>query len=258
MNLLKEVVTEREKNPSKFLSLHKMIDQIESGYLANAKPKYSQKKSFSPSKIVWNEGECARYWYLAFDGAEFLDDRTPFSAANMQNGIYGHERLEKAMLDSGVMLENEVKVFSDDPPIYGFADGILEWEGEKIVAEIKTMRNESFEYRKKSNKAPVYHLEQLIIYMKVLKIAKGVLIYENKNDHSLHIIPVEVSDDYREWVDATFEWMKEVRKAWEDRLLPEKNYRSNSKVCKACPLREACAAADKGDIKIQAREKLMA
>lgn len=256
MNLLKEIVDKApEKAPG--LPIHKMIDKIESGYLVDTKPKYSQKKSFSPSKLVWNEGECARYWYLAFDGAEFIDDRDAFSAANMQNGIYGHERLEKAMLDSGVMLENEVKIISDDPPIFGFADGILEWDGEKIVAEIKTMRNESFEYRKKTNKAPAYHLEQLIVYMKVLKIAKGVLIYENKNNHELHIIPIEVNDEYREWVDSTFAWMKEVRQAWEDRKLPVKKYRSNSKVCKACPLRETCDAAGEGDIEIQAREHLM-
>ena len=111
-------------------------------------------------------------------------------------------------------------------------------------------------YSKKSNKAPVYHLEQLVIYMKILKIANGVLIYENKNNHELHIIPVEVSNEYRQWADSTFEWMREVRKAWEDRLLPEKNYRSNSRVCKSCPVKSTCDTLGDGTIKIKSLEAL--
>ena len=113
------------------------------------------------------------------------------------------------------------------------------------------MREESFSYRKQTNKAPTYHLEQIIIYMKILKKSRGVLIYESKNSHELHIIPVEVNDNYIEWVDNAFEWMREVRKAWEDEQLPMKPYRSNSKVCKGCPVKETCFAGPKGDIKIE-------
>jgi CRISPR/Cas system-associated exonuclease Cas4 (RecB family) len=92
--------------------------------------------------------------------------------------------------------------------------------------------------------------------LKVLKKQKGVLIYENKNNHELLLIPVEVNDHYIKWVDKTFEWMRTVRKAWMDRTLPEKNYRSNSKICKSCPIQKACAEAGKGDIKIKSLEPL--
>ena len=74
------------------------------------------------------------------------------------------------------------------------------------------------------------HLIQLLIYMKILKKAKGMLIYENKNNHELMIIPIEVNDHYIKWVDYTFEWLRQVRKAWEEKTLPKKNYRSNSKI----------------------------
>jgi hypothetical protein len=50
--------------------------------------------------------------------------------------------------------------------------------------------------------------------------------------------------------------MREVRKAWEDKLLPTKNYRSNSKICKSCPLAKVCAEAGEGDIKIKSMEPL--
>ena len=247
-NLIKKVMIKEDK-PEQWVV--DMIDKIESGYLVGREPKHRVKKSFSPSSLVYGNGKCSRYWVYAFNGAEFSDDADAYAVANMSNGTMSHERLQKAMKDSGVMIDDEVKVIHSDPPIFGFADGLLEFNEEEFVAEIKTMREESFSYRKQTNKAPTYHLEQIIIYMKILKKSRGVLIYESKNSHELHIIPVEVNDNYIEWVDNAFEWMREVRKAWEDEQLPMKPYRSNSKVCKGCPVKETCFAGPKGDIKIE-------
>jgi CRISPR/Cas system-associated exonuclease Cas4 (RecB family) len=92
--------------------------------------------------------------------------------------------------------------------------------------------------------------------MKILKKAKAVLIYENKNNHELLLLPVEVNDHYRRWVDQAFDWMRTVRKAWVDRTLPKKNYRSNSKICKNCPIQKACASAEVGELKINSLEPL--
>jgi CRISPR/Cas system-associated exonuclease Cas4 (RecB family) len=92
--------------------------------------------------------------------------------------------------------------------------------------------------------------------MKILKKAKGVLIYENKNNHELLAIPVEVNEYYIKWVDQAFEWMRDVRKAWEAKTLPTKNYRSNSKICKTCPLSKVCADAGTGEIKLKSLEPL--
>lgn len=252
-NLIKKVMVPEEKVDPQ---VPKMIEKIQSGYLVGREAKYRKKKTFSPSSLVYGNGKCPRYWFYAFEGAEFSDDADAYAVANMSNGTMSHERIQKAMLDAGIMIEDEVKVISNDPPIFGFADGMLEWEGEEVVAEIKTMREESFAYRKASNKAPSYHLEQIILYMKILKKSKGVLIYESKNSHELHIIPVEVSDDYIKWVDKSFEWMRAVRKMWEEKTLPMKPYRSNSKVCKGCPVKDLCFAGPKGDEKMLPLEPL--
>jgi CRISPR/Cas system-associated exonuclease Cas4 (RecB family) len=92
--------------------------------------------------------------------------------------------------------------------------------------------------------------------MKILGKSKGALIYENKNNHDLMIIPVEVNDGYIKWINYAFDWMREVRKAWEDQTLPTKNYRNNSKVCKSCPIKVACSDAGIGVIKIASLEEL--
>ena len=231
-----------------------LIEKIKSGYIANRGPRHQQKKTFAPSTIAYGHGECARYWFLAFEGGTFEDNADAFAGANMTNGTKSHERIQKAMEDAGFLIDSEFKITYSDPPIFGYGDVMLDWEGEELLGEIKTMMNEGFEYRKLNKKPKTGHLIQLLIYMKILKKQKAVLIYENKNNHELLVIPVEVNDYYIKWVNNAFEWMRTVRKAWENKTLPEKNYRSNSKICKSCPLSKVCADAGKGDVKISSLE----
>jgi CRISPR/Cas system-associated exonuclease Cas4 (RecB family) len=256
-SLLSELMQVTNTNgPKASDSLNALVEKINSGYIANRGPRHQQKKTFAPSTIAYGHGECARYWYLAFEGGEFEDHADAFAGANMTNGTKSHERIQKAMEDSGILVDSEFKITYDDPPIFGYGDVLLDWEGEELLGEIKTAMQEGFEYRKKSRKAKTGHLIQILIYMKILKKAKAVLIYENKNNHELLAIPVVVNDYYRKWIEQTFDWMREVRKAWEDKLLPKKNYRSNSKICKTCPLAKVCAGAGEGDIKIKALEPI--
>lgn len=243
------------KTPS-FLNTEQLIEKINYGYIAKREPKFAQKKTFAPSTIAYSHGECPRYWYLAFEGAVFEDNADAYGGANMTNGTKSHERIQQAMADAGILKDSEFKVVSNDPPIFGFGDVILDWEGKDLLGEIKTMPSEGFEYRKASGKPKLGHLVQLLIYMKILNKTEAVLIYENKNNHDLLVIPVSISDYKIRWVNQTFDWMREVRKAWEDKKLPEKNYRSNSKICKTCPLQKTCADAGKGLIKIKSLEPL--
>lgn len=249
-NFLKSVMTVTE-DEHKLKEAEKIIEKIETGYLKNRGTKFRKKKSFSPSTLVYGNGRCPRYWQYAFTGAEFSDDADAYAVANMTNGTMSHERIQKAMKDSGFLVEDEVKLSYDDPPIFGFCDGIAEWDGEQVPIEIKTMRDESFEYRRQANKAPSYHIEQLLYYMKILKKSNGLLIYESKNSHKLHVIFIEITDEYRMWMDDSFQWMKDVHQAWKDGEQIARPYRSNSKVCKGCPVKEQCFADDKDGKKMK-------
>jgi hypothetical protein len=92
--------------------------------------------------------------------------------------------------------------------------------------------------------------------MKALKKTKGIILYENKNTHELIAFPIYINDTYIEWVTNTFEWMEIVKDAWKAKNIPVKPYRSNSKVCKGCPLKLDCDAAEAGTLKIQPLEEL--
>ena len=255
-SLLKSIMIKPEEKPKDPMNVDELVTKINSGYIANRGPKHQQKKTFAPSTIAYSHGECPRYWYLAFDGQTFEDNADAYGAANMTAGTLSHGRIQEAMKNSGILLDSEFVIKHEDPPIFGYGDVMLDWQGEPLLGEIKTMLNEGFEYRKAHKKPKTGHLIQLLIYMKILKKAKAVMIYENKNNHELLLLPVEVNDHYRRWVDQAFDWMRTVRKAWVDRTLPQKNYRSNSKICKTCPIQKACASAEAGDIKIKSLEPL--
>ena len=274
-NLLKQVMIKasEEKHNGDVTYTDGLIKAIENGYTAKIKPKFTKKQYFSPSTLTWGAGECARFWYLAFDGAIFHDDADAYGVANRTSGTLSHDRIQDAMINAGILDETmefeterkygkqkhpalEFSVKYDDPPIFGYGDAMLNYNGQSILGEIKTMPNDGFEFRKISRKPKNGHLMQLLMYMKILKKDKGVLIYENKNNHELLTLPVEVNDAYINWIDYAFNWMREVRKAWVDRTLPVKTYRSNSKICKGCPIQKACAEAEAGVIKIKPLEEL--
>jgi len=271
-NLLQQVMIKKDSAPPPAFDVSGIAEKINSGYIANQDPKFMTKKTFAPSTLTYSDGNgvCPRYWYLAFEGAIFETYSTPYDIANMSSGVLSHSRIEKALLDSGIAqvfqkenpktkeIENttEFKVVNSNPPIFGYGDCMLVWNGEEIVGEIKTQNNEVFEYRKKAGKPKKDHVTQTLIYMKILKKSKGIIIYENKNNHELLLFPIEVNDTYREYIDNTFAWMDEVFAAWKNKQLPVKNYRSNSKKCKTCPVRKTCDEAGDGVIKIKTLEEL--
>ena len=258
-SLLQQVMLKTEEKimsrPS-FVDKEALIEKIKSGYTVKRVDKFQTKKTFAPSTIAYSHGECPRYWYLAFEGAMFEDNADAYGGANMTAGTKSHERIQQAMEDAGILKNSEFKITYSDPPIFGYGDVILEWENEDLLGEIKTMPNEGFEYRKLAGKPKAGHLIQLLIYMKVLNKSKAILIYENKNNHELLIFPVELNEYSYKWVENAFDWMRTVRKAWENKTMPEKNYRSNSKICKTCPIRATCDLAGSGEIKIKSLESL--
>lgn len=276
-NLLKEVMikdSKKDKSKEDGSFVDGLVDAINSGYLTKTKPKFTKKNNFSASNLTYGAGECPRYWYLAFDGQIFYDNADAFGVANRTQGSLGHGRIQEAIEASGLLDEEmefdplprkynkqthpamEFRVKVDDPPFDGYGDVMLKYKGERLVGEIKTLSNEAFEYKKASKKSKMAHLMQLLMYMKVWGIGKGVMIYENKNNHELLTLPVTVNDHYRNWVNKTFDWMKVVYKSWQDKELPQKPYRSNSKICKVCPIQKACAEAEAGTIKLKPLELL--
>lgn len=248
-NLLKAIMDEA---PRPAFSTAGLIEKINTGYLNGRQISTKPKKNFSPSSLAYGPagGACPRFWHFKFAGEEQVDDVTHYSVANMSNGTLSHTRIQKAIENAGIMVGQEVKVVSNDPPIFGFVDNIIEWDGEELPVEIKIMREESWQFRNKDKVAPEYHVIQLLIYLRLLNKTRGIFLYESKNTHELLAIPLEVTDEYNKWLDYAFDWMREVRGTYTAGDLPRVPYRKNSKVCKKCPFKPVCDEAGIGSVDI--------
>jgi CRISPR/Cas system-associated exonuclease Cas4 (RecB family) len=221
---------------------HKLALALEEAYLMQRRPaKFTKKQTFSPSSIGYGNATCARYWYLAFDGAVFEDDNDALGIANMSYGTQAHTRIEKLFKDAGLLIDQEIEIKLSDPPIRGYMDVMIKWDGQEVPGEIKTTRGEMFAMRQASMKPPAYNLYQILIYMKATKKKNGFLLYENKNDQSFLVIPVTMDDKNEKILEDAFTWLRTTRKAWEDQQLPNRPVPTKrNKICKSCPVRNTC------------------
>lgn len=233
------------------LNSRKFVKMLNSAYQqTNTNKEFKQKKSFAPSTIGYGHGTCARYWWIAFNGAEFTDNIPAANIASMKSGTAAHERIEKLVESTGLLKENEREIKNIDPPIRGFADLILEVDGEEIIGEIKTIKDQYFIQRKGEGSPSPSHLLQLLVYMKIEGAEEGFILYENKNDNELLCIPIEMSEKNKNHIEYVFNWMKEVRQAYTDNIPPKRGYTKSTWTCKGCPVLDACNEREPGTFKI--------
>lgn len=212
-----------------------------------------KKKSFAPSKIVYGSGRCARYWYYAFDGTHFKDTIRGRNKRLMEAGIDRHERIQNKLKEIGVATDDdiEIKLEIEDPPIFGFVDGVVDYESFKWVLEIKTVDTAKFAARKVSGKPVSYHVIQVLIYMHILDIDRGFIVYEDRNTLDLYVIPIEMKNRYRQHIEKLFGWMRRVRNVVVDEhTLPMRSFKEDSMECKYCPVSDVCWSDAEGEVKI--------
>jgi CRISPR/Cas system-associated exonuclease Cas4 (RecB family) len=207
----------------------------------NNRDEFITKNTFSPSSFYdKGHGVCPRYWYLAFSGADFEYTHNYQSLLTMTNGSGAGERIASYFKEAGLLVEAEREVVLEDPPIRGFIDLVVNWQGEEMIGEVKTTRTEAFQWRAMNMQPPGYQLVQLLIYMYVENKDKGFFVIEDKNDHSMLILPIKMTDERRELAEYIFDWMRTTRKSFEAGQLPTRPFTRRSKNCKSCPIAKTC------------------
>lgn len=221
-------------NPAAFAAF------LEEQYLKSNRSGTRTKQTFAPSSIGGYNGICPRYWYLAFNEHQFEDNNDAIGIANMSNGTAAHARIEKLLTDSGIPVDVEVEIKLTDPPVRGYIDMMLEWEGEIVVGEFKTTRQEVFLIRQSTMKPSAQHLIQILLYLKATGKTQGFLLYENKNTQEFLVIPVDLNERNETIINDVFEWMRMVYKNFEEGELPKRPVSRRNKICKGCPLFNDC------------------
>ena len=127
---------------------------------------------------------CMKLLYLAYNGLlpeQIIDD-------NLQrifdNGNFLEERMATYFTKMDILLDREIEAKSDTPPISGRADFLLKHgDYEQIGLELKSINDRGFEALK--NRPQREHTVQLQIYLHILELPYGVVLYENKNNQKL-------------------------------------------------------------------------
>lgn len=227
----------------------------EEAILSGKRPdEFTQKKTFSPSSIGYGNGNCPRYWFIAFNGAEFENETDAMGVVNMDNGTYVHDRIQKNFAKTPVFKANEIEITHDDPPIRGFADTIIEWNGKEVIGEVKSAKQEIFDIRQAEMQGLPYHKVQLLHYMKIRGAEQGFFFYENKNDNSFLIVPINMDEKNSALIDGVWSWMRRVYSAYQENTLPERKFTKSTWACKGCPVKKVCweDKQDLGEVDIEA------
>lgn len=201
--------------------------------------KFTQKKSFAPSGLGYS-GSCPRYWYYAFNGANFEYENDGPSISNMDAGSAAGKRLADMIEAAGMLVEAEGEARYEDPPIFGYIDVIVNWKGEQVVGEIKTTKTETWQTRVANNKVPAYQMAQLLLYMYIKNLDKGFFLTENKNDNQLWVLPVKMTEERRQAVEEILEWMRATKKNADEGELPTRPFTKGSFQCKGCAVKTTC------------------
>lgn len=207
--------------------------------------KDNKKERFSPSGLGY-AGSCARKWYYAFNGAWFDYSNTrPEAMANMNAGSDAGVRIAGVLEKAGILVEAERLLDTTQdpnyPPIVGYIDAIVNWQGEEVVCEVKTTKDATWQRRVSMNTVPGYQLVQLLIYMRITGIDKGFFLTENKDSHKIFILPIKMTESYAKLINNVFEWMRLVYdNAVIDQKLPTRSFERTSMECKGCEFRDAC------------------
>jgi CRISPR/Cas system-associated exonuclease Cas4 (RecB family) len=235
------------------LEFGKLLDDA---YLATKRPDGEMtKKSFSPSSFGYGHGNCPRYWYMAFSGAYFIDNNDAQAVANMKYGTEAHERLQDLIKSKSsdlfqttkiVSVDTEVEIKNEYPPIRGFIDLVLNWDGTSVIGEIKTAKQEVWDTRQSEMNPTSNHILQLLTYMKLKNIDEGFFLYENKNTQEILILPIQMNDRNRKIVDELFIWLQEVWDNFNDGDMPfrPEGATKTKAPCTYCPIKKECWSKD--------------
>jgi hypothetical protein len=173
-----------------------MIDD----YLVSRAREPRAKRCFHPSSLHRSEKDLYR---MFFDGDQ--QEFAPRVLRIFDNGHYVHKRLQAYLTEMGFLIQAEVPVSNREYDIKGTCDGIIRIGDKRGVLEIKSINQNQF-YALHEPKAD--HHVQLNVYMFCVKIPRGCLLYECKNDQKLKAFFVKQDRDI---LDPVLEKIKYVQ-----------------------------------------------
>jgi hypothetical protein len=136
--------------------------------------------------------ECPRKVYDSYMGVKNTETDDPRFLRVVGNGHAVHSRIQNDLRAAGLLVDDEVPVHDEKYGICGHCDGLLKIGNKSNlgVLEIKSIHERGYRTLYKPHSS---HTGQISLYMHILKLDWGVLLYENKNDqrHTEFFVPYD-------------------------------------------------------------------
>jgi CRISPR/Cas system-associated exonuclease Cas4 (RecB family) len=129
----------------------------------------------------------------------------------------------------------EVQVFNEEYMFQGHVDGIFKLSKKFFVVDYKSMF--SFQFKKLSE--PIQkHIIQIMIYIWLLDLESGFLLYENKDDQKIKMFEVSRNEKLIQSIKSR---AKKLIGILDQGSVPKRPYpNKNDKHCKKCAFRKMC------------------
>lgn len=178
-------------------------------------------------------GKCSRAIYYDFIKAPKED----FSIETLRKFLTGnviHEKLQKILKDTGILISEEQATPQNEFNIHGRCDAIIKLNNQKQVLEIKSIA--SYGYRQ-LKEAKDDHILQLQVYLHFFKIKSGYLLYENKDSSDLKVFEIKYDFNLAKKVIKKF---SNIQTALEKKEVPEREFEKSAWQCRYCNFQKHC------------------
>ena len=128
----------------------------------------------------------------------------------------------------------EVTAGNDEYMISGHIDGILKLGGEYSVIDYKSMHANQFT---SLNEPMDKHIIQVEIYLWLLDLKTGFLLYENKDSQKIKLFEVVYNEDL---IAKILKRLEAIRDIVKNNKLPKRPFEKDSSQCKVCDFNKIC------------------
>lgn len=172
---------------------------------------------YSPSSL---HGACERMLFYRMSKVKQSNPNAGNPDAKTQRifdcGSFWHWYMQTKLYRSGHLEQAEVPIEDAKRKIKGHGDGILKFDAERFLFEIKTMNSYGFA----ALRAPLEkHINQASIYAKTLGLKRIIFLYINKDNQELKEYIVNVDDKS---VESSYKVIDRVDKAVVNKVAPER------------------------------------
>jgi hypothetical protein len=203
---------------------------------------WKQSDTFAPS----GTNQCARYMVYRLKGFQQQIDFSGRTRRIFDIGNRVEDFLGETFLSLGILLDEQIEIKIEDPPVRGFCDFLIDWDGPKPV-ECKSINDAGFVWRKNYRKPKDEHYRQFQFYLEAMDMDEGFLIYICKNDSAM--LPLLIKRD-PVFIAKTLKKYDKIYKVFKDGNIPVRPYKETSEKCQRCDARSHCWSDGEEGIKV--------